>query len=164
MKTNNARLSNPMKHILLAAILLPSVLFAQAPQPFPIRQPMPPGSQTPVDALPDNYQVTLTITDKDGQPLEVSVVVASTRFSASLGDPSLTFSGLVTVEDSGSIIIAYALGWDTPVPAGKDTVQFRSSSTQGSVRLKLGEEIQIIRAGPRVARLSIKKLEATKPK
>lgn len=156
-----------MKHLLLAAIVLPSVLFAQTAQPIPIRPPAPPmspGSQIPADALPDNYQVTLTMTDKDGQPIEVSVVVASTRFTASLGDPSLTFSGSVTVDDSGSIMIAYALGWETPIPSGKDTIQFRPSSTQGSVRLKVGEEIQIIRAGSRVARLTIKKLEPSKPK
>ena len=154
-----------MKYILFAAILLPSFLLAQTPQPVPIRQPMLPGSQTPADVLPDNYQVALTMTDKDGQPLEVSVVVASTQFTASLSDPSLTFSGSVTVEDSGSIIIAYSLGWETPIPVGDGkSVQFRPSSTRGSVRLKLGEEIQIIRAGPRIARLSIKKLEPSKPK
>lgn len=165
MERKNVRLYNPMKHILLAAIILPVVLFAQAPQhPPPIRQPVPPGSQTPTDVLPDNYQVTLTITDMGGQPLELSVVVVSRRFSASLADPSLTFSGVVTLEDSGNIIIAYTLHWATPVAAGKNDVASRSASTEGSVRLKPGEEIQIIRAGPHVARLSIKKLEATRAK
>lgn len=99
------------------------------------------------------------------QPLEVSVVVASTRFEASLGNPALNFSGTVTVEESGKIVIAYGLGWETPIlDANGKAVQFRASSTQGSVRLGVGEEIQIIRAGPRVARLSIKKLEPAKSK
>jgi hypothetical protein len=152
-----------MKSILLAAVLLPSILIAQIPQPMPMRQMVQRGIPAPTDALPDNYQVTLTITDKDGQPIEVSVVVASTRFNASLGDQHLTFEGAVAVEDSG-IVIAYALGWETLSPPAEGNIQSRNSSMQGSVRLKLGEEVQIIRAGTRVARLSIKKLEPSKPK
>jgi hypothetical protein len=48
-----------------------------------------------------------------------------------------------------------------PVTVG-NTTQIKTSATQGSVRLKLGEEVQIIRAGTRAARLSIKKLEAAR--
>ena len=156
-----------MKYILLAAILLPSVLIAQSPPPpqrFPVRQVQPGQAQTPTDALPDNYQVTLTITDKEGQPMEVSVVIASTRFNVSLGEQGLTLQGAATVEESGSIVIEYALGWTTSFPSANNQAEFRQSTTTGSVRLKLGEEVQIIKAGSRVARLSIKKLEASKPK
>jgi hypothetical protein len=152
-----------MKHIVFASLLLPSLLVAQAPQPIPIRQIQPRAPQTASDALPDNYQVTLTIADKDGQPIEVSVVVASTQFNASLGEPSLAFSGTISIEESSGIIIAYALAWETPITVGNNT-QYKTSSTQGSVRLKLGEEVQIIRAGTRTARLSIKKLDVVKPK
>ena len=151
-----------MKLLLLATILLPSILIAQIPQPMPMRPVVQRGTPVPTDALPENYQVTLTITDKDGQPVEVSVVVASTRFTALLGEQHLTFEGTVLVEDSG-IVIAYALGWETLSPVAEG-IQSRSSSMQGSVRLQLGEEVQIIRAGTRVARLSIKKLEPAKPK
>jgi len=124
----------------------------------------PINSQTPGIALPDNYQVTLTLIDKNDPPLEVSVVVASSQFTAMLGEQHLDFNGSVTVEESGAIVIAYRLGWQTPVPANNGNIQFQSSTTQGSVRLKLGEEVQIIRAGTRIARLSIKKLDASKPK
>ena len=151
-----------MKHLILAAILFPPLLLAQSQPPIPIRT-LQRVSQTPTDALPNNYQVALTITDKDGQPVELSVVVASTQFTTSLGEQGLTFSGTIVVEDSGSIIISYALGWESPITVGTNT-QYKTSATQGSVRLKLGEEVQIIRAATRTARLSIKKLEASKPK
>ena len=153
-----------MKHLIFAAILFPSLLVAQTQQPVPMRPPQPRGLQVPADALPDNYQVTLIITDKDGQPVEVSVVVASTQFVASLGEQNLNFSGTLSIEEAGGIVVAYQLGWQTPVPAGNNSIQYQTSSTQGSVRLKLGEEVQIIRAGTRTAKISIKKLEASKPK
>jgi len=122
-----------------------------------------PGQFQTGETLPDNYQVTLTITDKEGQPLEVSVVVASSGFTASLGEQNLNFNGSVTVEEAG-IIIIYSLGWQTPVTTGNGNLQFNSSTMQGSVRLKLGEEVPIIRAGSKMAKLSIKKLEPSKSK
>ncbi len=150
-----------MKRIFLAAILLATALFAQVPQVPGLRPPLPRGplAQAPANMLPDNYQVALTITDKDAQPVEVSVVVASTQFTAALGELGLTFSGSVEIEDSGAIMVNYALGWETPINTGNN-IQYKTSSTQGSVRLKLGEEVNIIRAGTRTARISIKKLEA----
>ena len=129
-----------------------------------MRQPVVRASQPATETLPDNYQVTLTIADKDGQPMEVSVVIAATRFNASLGEQGLTFQGVVTLEESGSTVIEYALGWSTAISGANGNTELRPSSTTGSVRLKLGEEVQIIRAGSRVARLSIKKLEASKTK
>lgn len=157
-----------MKLIVLSALLLPAVLMAQALQPAVpggLRVVMPQGSgaQQSSDLLPDNYQITLNITDKDGTPLELSVVVASTQFTAMFGEQSLGFSGHVNVEESGSIMVTYSLDWQTPV-GGAGTTQFVSSRMQGSVRLKLGEEVQIIRAGTRSARLSIQKLDAVKGK
>ena len=154
-----------MKHILLAAVLLPVMLRAQVPQPVSQRV-LPSSFQPSATNLPDNYQVTLNITDKDGQqPLEVSVVVASSQFSAQLAEQSLSFSGNMSVEESGGITIGYTLGWQTPVTANNgSSFQYLPSNTLGSVRLKLGEEVQIIKAGTRTARLSVKKLEASKAK
>ena len=153
-----------MKQIILAAILLPCFLFAQTPQPIQVRTAGSPSNQTSGDALPENYQLTLSITDKDGKPVEVSIVVASTRFTAALGEVGLQFAGSVVVEDSGSLLITYQLGWETPFPTGKDTVQFKPSTAQGSVRLKVGEDIQIISAGTRNAHLSLKKPDSSKVK
>lgn len=155
-----------MRHILLAAILVPSLLSAQIPKEIPrprVVQPQVPGQiPSPGNVLPDNYEITLTITDKEEPPVDLSVVVASTLFNASLGVQGLTFAGTVIPEGSGEILVTYTLGWETAIPAGNNT-QYKSSSTQGSVRMKLGDDIQIIRAGTRVARLSIKKLEMAKP-
>lgn len=153
-----------MKHLLLSALLLPALLMAQAPMPGLARTLPVGGYRGPGETLQDNYQVTLNITDKEGQPLEVSVVIASSQFSATLGEQNLNFSGTVTVEDSGGIVIAYGLGWQTNAPTGGGPMQYLQSTTQGSVRLKLGEEVQIIKAGARTARLSIKKLEPAKSK
>ena len=147
-----------MKLLFLAAILLAPVLCAQSPVSIPAPPEPRRRIDSPSETLADNYQVTLTITDKEAPPIEIAVVVASTRFTASLAEQSLSFSGTLTVQESG-VFVTYVLGWDTAVPAGKDTVQLRSSSAQGSVRLKLSEEIQIIRAGPRAAVLSVRKLE-----
>jgi hypothetical protein len=122
-----------MKRFLLAAILLPSAIFAQQPPGVNVPRAIFSGPQMPSVALPDNYQVTLTITDKNDPPLEVSVVVASSQFTATLGEQHLNFNGSVTVEESGAVVIAYSLGWQTPAPAGNGNIQFQSSTAQGSV-------------------------------
>jgi hypothetical protein len=167
MRQKRSQSSEAMKHILLAVILLPSVLIAQSTpriQSLPMRQ-IQPGQPLPsTDTLPDNYQITLTITDKDGQPIEISLVAASTRFNASFAEQGLSLEGLLTIEESGSTIVQYSLGWTTPTAAANGIAQVGSSNMTGSVRLKLGEEIQIIRVASRVARLSIKKLESSKAK
>ena len=159
-----------MKHLLLAALLLPAVIIAQVPIPSAAqRLPLIPGHQSPRAAFPDNYELSLKLTDKDGAPLEVSVVVAASQFSASLSEQNLSFSGNVDLEDSASIMIYYLLDWQTPAAAIKDNGNGPPkappiSRASGSVRLKPGEEVQIIRAGTRTAHLSIKKLVPTKAK
>ena len=156
-----------MKYLLLAALLLPSVLVAQINQPVPnsVSRRVVAGPQASSGVLADNYEVKLTVTDKEGQPLEVSVVVASPQFGASLGDQNLSFTGSVTVEDTGSLVIAYSVGWETPSPGAPVGLgQPRGTTMQGSIRLNSGEEVQIFRAGPRIARLSLKKLEPAKAK
>lgn len=122
---------------------------------------LPANPHAPATTLPNNYQIMLTITDKDGQPTEVSVVVASARFTATVGEQSLNFQGFITVEEAGTAVIEYALGWDFPrLPDAGNPQQNRQTATSmtGSVRLKVGEEVQIIKAASRVARLSIKAL------
>jgi hypothetical protein len=156
-----------VKLLFITAIVFPVVVLAQVgPRPvLPSRSSLPPVQmQGAYESLPDNYQLTLVMTDKDGQPLELSVVVASSQFNATIGEQGLNFSGSVTVEETGTIRVAYALGWQTTVASGNNSVQYQTSSAQGSVRLKPEEEVQILRAGSRIARLSIKKIESTKTK
>jgi len=83
--------------------------------------------------------------------------VATSHFQMALGEPSLMFAGDFSVEKDGRVVVLYTLGWETRVGVGNN-VGMRSSSTKGSVRVKLGEEVQIIRAGTRTAKLSVKKL------
>ena len=117
-------------------------------------------SQPAEEALKENYQLCLTITDKEKEPVEISIVVASSPFSATYGEENITFSGNVAAIEA-EILISYAIRWE---PAGKTLPNGPSSASnaQGSVRLKLGEDVQIVRTGTRVARLSMKKLEPGK--
>jgi len=153
-----------MKHILLASILWFSALNAQEPQPGATPRESPPGLRAAEDALPCNYEVTLNFADEDGQPIEVCFVIASPQFSVALGEQNLTFSGTIAVDGSGNIVVAYLLGWQTAMNASNGNAQLVSSSSKGSVRLKPGEEVPIIRVGSRIARLSIKERTASKPK
>lgn len=158
------------KAFTLAAILLPCALFAQTPLPR-LLQPQtvsnPSQANTYVYAaaslpLPDNYQVALTSTDKDGELPEISVVVASTHFNVTLQEPQRTLDGRVKIEDSGEITLEYTLGWETraPIPTNPGGFKIIPSSIKSSVRLKLGQEVQIFCEGAHMMRLSIKKLSA----
>ena len=122
------------------------------------------GLEGVMDAFPDNYLLLLTITDKDAAPTEIELVVASPSFQATVGEHSLTFGGSISMAADDRVIVAYQLGWQVPVSTGKGATQFVTSSTQGSVRLKLGDEVQVIRAGTKSARLSIRKFETPKAK
>jgi hypothetical protein len=149
-----------MKRFLLTSLLLPLIVSAQISPPVPNRVIQRSGSDAPATSLPGNYQITLTITDKDTEPLELSVVVASPRFTATTTEQSVNFQGSINIEEAGTALIEYALGWGTPQAQPSIQPPSRASSTSmtGSVRLKLGEEVTIIKAASRVARLSIKPL------
>lgn len=149
-----------------AALLSATVSLAQQAAPgFPApNRVRVPAVEPATEALPANYQIALSVTDKDGGTTEVSTVVASSRFSVSLGEPSLTFVGTLAVAEGGEITMNYTLGWETLIAAPNTPSQFRSSSVQGTVRLKEGEELIILRAGPRTAKVSVAKLPASKAK
>lgn len=158
--------------LFLSAVILPSILLAQGAPMVPSLAPLNPANRLPgqigspaVDALADNYEFTLVMVDKDGPPAELAIVIASPFFQATLDEPSpsLSFGGNVTVAEDGRVLVSYALGWKTKMRAG-DGEPYTYSSTQSSVRLKSGEEVQILRAGTQTARLSVKKLEAGRPK
>lgn len=154
-----------MKLILpLAVILLPSILLAQVSVPNTSVQqiqqiqqmqqlqqnrvrPIGQGQGLETDStLRENYQMTLTLTDKDNQPIELAIIIASPRFTAVLGEQNVTFTGLLTVEETW-MTLDYNLAWQT-ILEGKNGPQYTSSNIQTSVRLKLGEEVQLVRIGP----------------
>jgi len=159
-----------MKRIFLPVLLVPSLLVAQSQQPRPAQQPRPVPMPIPnppnqvVDSsdkeLPENYQLTLIVSDGPEKPLELSIVTASRRFEASLGEEgNLRFGGTLAPGDSDVMLVSYSLGWATEVTQGQGLLQTKSSGTTGSVRLKVGEEVPIFCAGNRTIRLSIKKLQ-----
>lgn len=145
---------------LLAALLFPSILPAQSPPPPQAFRPVRPAESA---RLSENYAVTLRTTDGDGQPLELTVVTNSTQFDAKPGEQNIQFSGGIYVEETGELFVSYALGWDLLSAVGKEG-QIRHSSAQGSVRLKLGEEIQIYKAGAHTIVLGIKQAVAAPAK
>ena len=153
-----------MKRILFSLCFVPSLLSAQSPPPAAVaRLPRPilvsENSVPQSEALPDNYQLTLTLGDDHGQVVDLTLVVASKQFRATLGDQgNLTFAGTLSPDDSGGMLIAYTLEWQNAIERGNST-EYRSSSTGGSVRLQMGKEVPILRVGNRTARLSIKKFQ-----
>jgi len=157
-----------MKRTLVALLMIPSLLSAQspavpAPPARPLRQlavpaPSPNSEGSQNDSLPDNYQLTLISSDDQGKALELSVVTASPRFDVMLGEMGLRFSGNLKSDDSGAMLVSYALGWESEIRQ-EQSVRSTSSSTSGSVHVKMGEEVPIFRTGNRTIRLSIKKLQ-----
>src|SRR5688500_15070058 len=98
--------------ILLAAI--PNLLVAQAQETPPspgapatrqIVRPAPPGAgqspqprpfnaqADPAARLSENYRVVVTIAEKDVPTVELAVVTASPRFTASITEQGLAFEG-----------------------------------------------------------------------
>src|SRR5687767_8384401 len=70
------------------------------PQPQVIRRSNPSNSES--TALPDNYVLTVTVSDKEKKVGELGLVVAAADFSADFPDGELTmtsFSGTLTPED-----------------------------------------------------------------
>lgn len=170
-----------MKHLSLILVLFSSTVMAQiaAPEtkpPQPRRALINPVQKVAAAPLDQNYQITLKMMEKEGAgtPIEVALVVASPEFTASLSEQDLTFSGTLSLAEEGVAIVAYSLAWSKPVtvtPAGvsgepqglrPSNIQYQSSSSKGSVRLTMGEEVQILRAGSRIAVLGIQKLTPAK--
>ncbi len=161
-----------MKFIILILFSFGATLCAQ--QPISLPSPLQPatfphsylrqGPQGVPDVFPDNYALLLTITDKNAASTEIELVVSSPYFQAALGEHNLNFSGSISIADAESAIVTFQLGWQTPVSAGKDPTQLVASNMQGSVRLKMGDEVPVFRAGSKTARLSIRKLEMPKAK
>jgi len=151
-----------MKYLLFVSLFLFSALIAQESQSGKAPQKSTANLRSTDETLPKNYEVTLNFVDEDGQPIEVAFIVASKQFNVTLGEQNLSFSGTVNVEDSENIVVAYVLEWKTAISASNGDAQLVSSAAKNSVHVKLGEEIQIVRVGSRIARLSIKEQNASK--
>lgn len=150
-----------MKRLLPLFLVVPGLLFAE-PQVRILPRSSPLGTAAPKESLPENYQITLTFTGLDPAPLEVCLAVGSPVFSTTLGEHGLEFSGSVDLAAGNTVVISYWLAWEIPLNSGPATM-VRKSSTQGSVRLELGNSQVLFRAGKQNAQVSIQKLDMAKP-
>ena len=129
------------------------------------------NSSSQVEVLPFSCEITLTITDDKAQgaaPAEISIVTSSSRFASTSSAGSVFFSGLLTQEEGGTLLLAYNLDWAPPAqplppPPGAgqlpvQTVQRQSNTCETVVRLTPGEEVTLLRVGSQTARLVLKKL------
>lgn len=161
-----------MKLFILALCSSSALCFAQAPRVQPIQpgRPFAPQNFPEVSQpLPENYVLTLSFNNKDQQANELVLVVASADFAADMVDPTVSFSGTLALEESGSVLLRYTLGTEvpvpgqtfpTPTPGGPPSAfqQIRTSSAKASVRLKIGEPLVILKSGTRQYRLMVSRL------
>jgi hypothetical protein len=157
-----------MKALLLGFCLLSSIALAQVP----VRQIPQNGPPSQGDALPENYVLKLVVHDKGQQITELSVVIASNQVRADTLDPTMTISGTLSPENDGAILFRYQLGIEVAVPTQiasspgisdrpvvvNQSIQYKSSSVQASVRLRPGEPVEILKSGTRTYRLTISRL------
>ena len=156
-----------MKTRILLLCLLPVVGFAQTVPP--VRRSF--ATNESAQAFPENYKITLTMTEKDKSIAELALVVSSPEFRAEMGEPAISFSGTLTPEENGTILVRYTLGSNLAVttqtmttnspsgqPVTSSNVQYVSSSAQTTTRLHIGEPLQILKSGGRVYVLTVARL------
>jgi len=150
-----------MKLASLVSFLVAAAAVAQVqqpPQPPIARQPAPIPTRVPdanvgkSQALPGNYILTLTSTEKDKPVSEMSFVVATPVFNMNPGD--LTFAGTINPEEGGSFLIHYNIGMSVPVTVGNST-QYKSVGMGAAVRLRPGDSVQIYKSDERSYKLTL---------
>ncbi|MEA3211225.1 MAG: hypothetical protein QOE70_4282 [Chthoniobacter sp.] len=147
-------------------ILVLAFCFTSALAQAPIFSRRPVLDQAP--AWPENYQLILSVFDKDKLLHEISVLVASLEFRADSFDPTLTFQGTLVPAENGSFVLRYAVTAEIavptepgtvpigapPVPAGRNVpVQFKTQTAQSTVRVRPGQPIEILKTGDRIYRI-----------
>jgi hypothetical protein len=159
-----------MKTWIAALCLISTAAFAQnaeTPVAPPRRLPVPmvsASAENGAEFLPDNYLVRLVVAEKDQEKTELSVVVATTtQFNASAVDTTLSFIGMLVPQENGVINVRYTLNIQVPVTEGSSN-SFRSSACSSSVRMRLGETVQIFKSGAMSYKLTVSKLAADKEK
>jgi hypothetical protein len=98
---------------------------------------------------------------------ELSLVVATAEFSTVFPDVKSkfsTFSGTVSLEQDGEVVLRYLLSWELMAPAPNQVVQYRSFQTRASVRLRTGEAVQILNCDTFACRVSVTRLSDQKGK
>ncbi len=154
----------------LLAISLLSASFLQAEPPTRLLHPQPllekAGIKTP---LQENHRIILTVTARDGSPLELCFTTGAPFFTASLEEQGISFSGTLESVSGDTAILGYTLTWETPVTLERPAIGsvtnviYKKSSLQGSVRLELGKGLVLFRAGKQSAHVSVLRLEPGTP-
>ena len=119
--------------------------------PVPISTPEPGGGGK---VLPENLQLKLIVTEKEQQIGEISCVVATTQFSTNAADPLIGFSGTIVPEEGGTFLVRYVL---SQLFVTENRGSSNTTST-ASVRLQLGEPIQILKLGNYTYQLTVSRL------
>ena len=118
------------------------------------------GTSSSGESLGANYQISLSVTAKGAEPLEISLVTESSLFSASGGDPDLNFQGSLVAQESGKMVVTYNVSWQTKVDQANGNFTWKASLARGSVSIASGESIQIFTLAGKTAKLTLVKLEA----
>ncbi len=167
-----------MKTSLLVLALLATPVLAQLPgsslMPPQIRRLPGINSTQGAEATPafsENYLVTLSVTE-DGKPItELVIATARADFKADCVDPTVTFLGNLSLSEDGTVLLSYSLGAEVVVRVPKvenapdvaakpASIQYKTQSAQGEVRLRLGEPMNVLKTGARTYRLTVAKLPA----
>ena len=167
-------MTKTMKSTCIALVLFCGLAAAQAqvqsPPPVRVRTIHQQQSQNPPldpnTALPDNYQLTLVVSDGEKPATELSVVAVTPQFKVDGAEPNITFAGTITPEEAGTVLVAYVVSGDVPIrpPEGapSSTIQYRMVGAQAAARLRLGETLQILKSGTRTFKLTISKLDTAR--
>jgi hypothetical protein len=167
-----------MKRIVLALCLVASFVSAAQAQssagPIVRRNLTPPISghsvnvDDPGDLLPENYILSLTVTDKGKPATELTLVIATSQFSADAAEFTLNMSGTAAQQDDGSILVRYSFAEQIAVSvqnglpvvpeATTTSIQYKTRSVRSAVRLRVGEPVVVLKDGSRVYQLSISRL------
>ncbi|MHA3772436.1 hypothetical protein ACXR0O_12955 [Verrucomicrobiota bacterium sgz303538] len=165
-----------MKLRFLLICSLPTIALAQvAPRPAILPRPnLPPPVEQQGQVLSDNYLLMLSVADAEKPVSDLSIVVATPEFRIDAAQPAITFSGSLTPQEDGSVLVRYTVGSEIAVttqtetgqlpgagaPVQNTSVQYKTSAAQASVKLRLDQPLQILKSGSRTFRLTVSRLAA----
>jgi hypothetical protein len=147
-----------MKLTFLVFCVLCAAVLAQVPSPgVPnrVRMVNSDANAASVQTLPENYILSLAVSEKDKPMSEISFVVATLDFNMNPLD--LTFVGTIVPQEDGAFLIRYNIGTSIAVGVGNNT-QFKSISMSAAARLRPGDSVQIYKSDERSYRLSLTRL------
>jgi hypothetical protein len=149
-----------MKPLIAILCLISTVAFAQNPPTIarPLNMVLPPNEKAPGEALPENYLLTLVVSEKDQVLTELSIVLATTDFNVAVADPVINFSGILTSDDKEGMLVRYTLNTQVAISEKEVAKYFRNGSVQASVKVRVGEPLQIFKSGTQTYKLTISRL------